>query len=194
MSYSYRIEPIDPWNKLYYKYKPYVLARVQDLTLEEKEDLLQSLWIKLTNAKKSYNPNKGTNPATWFFNYLKMYVSRLRNRIYKKRLKETSLDEYDLTNDETYLKLAVKDKIEAEINNRQSNNIIQRLINLLPTNYRDLLFIYYGINTTRKNQYEIARDLGVSQTAVFKMLGRAEKALKKKIERYGIGEYLDYEA
>lgn len=102
------------------------------------------------------------------------YVIIIRNtsiNIYRKNKSRSNYCEPLEDND-----VAVEDDFLGQIERKALNKAIASL----PSEYKDLIFMFYAENQTAK---EIAEYIGITQSAVWKRLERARKLLREALEK-----------
>ena len=70
--------------------------------------------------------------------------------------------------------------VEVDFLGEIDRKALPKAVSSLPSEYKDLIFMFYSENLTAK---EIAEYLGTTQSAVWKKLGRARKLLRDTLEK-----------
>lgn len=199
MSYLDKVQPVDNWTQMYYKYKPNVYSRLRKLSPEEKADIFGNLYFECKKAERSWKEGKGFSRLSWYFLYVRSYIQKCLRRILNKRATEISIDQIDEASDKCSLYSTQSNhSIESLVDRNILRQKVQALINSIPERYAEVLRMFYGIGVSAKNQYEIAGYLNISQTGVRYLIERGKQYIESKIqhdENYiNIGELLDYDA
>ena len=162
----------------------YHLARKYQSSGISIDDLSQTGFIGLIKAVESYNPNKGTKPATFFGRCIENQILMLL-RGNKKHMGVMSLDEefipargadrmswYEITPDD-------KDYIEDMLDSLINTDVLEKNYHKLSEIERQAFDLRV---TMGMKQSEVASKLGVSQSYVSRVVKKATIKLRVGVE------------
>lgn len=79
--------------------------------------------------------------------------------------------------------------IEEDYEEKELFEIVNELVECLPEKEKRIITMFYGLNNTkRKSQSEIAREYGVCQSTIFKVISKSIKFINTKLERLELKE------
>ena len=153
-----------------YRRRLYALARTMLRSPQEAEEVTQDAFMRIHRAAGSFKP--GYKFSSWA---LKITSNLCKNRLKKRRLPVTSLD--DGAHEESHL--ASDSPTPLEIYEKEiAKQQIDEAIAVLPEVYREALFLRYSEDLSYK---DIAEVLGVSLSAVETRIHRAKRLLRSKL-------------
>jgi len=129
---------------------------------DDTEDILQEVFIKYLTARPTFNDTE--HEKAWL---LLVTRNACRNYVKKHRKGNVSLEDYDAP---------------ADTPDRDAHLDIIKQLTALPPKYKEVIILFYYNNLTVA---EIAKLLGITQSAVKMRLKRGKGKLKTKLEGYG---------
>jgi len=148
---------IDRYEKRLRKYVFYLTENK-----EEVDDLVQEIFIKVFVNLNSFNPKKKFSP--WLFRIAHNQVINF----FKKYKRSISLKDE--------LKINEKDNIEENLEKEVIYKILNKCLEKMPLNYKEILLLYYFENLSYE---EISDALKIPPGTVAIRIFRAKKYLKK---------------
>jgi len=178
-----------------------ILAKhIVDENVNDFEDALQELYATSVKYFKRWYKDGYMSPKTFLTNYI---YKRSRNNFYvnqglvkiphhrlgKTHIKYTSLDKeaYDEGNQVTELDLLEYEElsIDEKIDEILRTEYIQKMLSRLPNRYKDVINMYYGIGTDKKNLREIGDIYGCSEKRIHQIKTQSINRILKNRNRDG---------
>ena len=207
MSYSYKIEKINPLTFKYWQdFKGYIKNQSKHARLEICQDVMQDALFIIDKLLKSYNPNKGR-----LFPYIFRWLGHnIRTRIFEYSQSFTMSRHYYAWNGTREHELRTlpldaidreivgkNDDIERDLDIQTLQNLVRKAINYLPDREKYVISRIYGIESVKQTGAEIAEFLNISQARVYQIKSRALKRIAARFQNSeyhsNIGALLDYE-
>lgn len=172
------------------------MRKTQNIQMEY-DDMVSIGTIGLIDAVDRFDPDKGFKFSTLATRCIQNEIKKAWYRKEIKRINDISLNKVLCANDngnafmvedrlgisesETYKDLYQHDADE------YNRRLVSELINALSDQERMIVTIYFGINSTqRKTQTEIALQIGVSQTSIYRILRQALTKMKCMADVKGV--------
>ncbi len=148
------------------------IKRISNFSQEEREDILQDVFISLYENINSFNPS--LKFSSWIYRIAHNHsVSRWRK--YKKENMDIALDDA-----ESLIAKVLSDESDVieEIEAKEKHDLIHRVLLKIPDNYREILILYFMEN---KSYEEISDILRIPKSTVGTQIRRAKLKMKKEL-------------
>ena len=148
------------------------IKRISNFSQEEREDILQNVFISLYENINSFNPS--LKFSSWIYRIAHNHsVSRWRK--YKKENMDIALDDA-----ESLLAKVLSDESDVieEIEAKEKHDLIHIVLLKIPDNYREILILYFMEN---KSYEEISDILRIPKSTVGTQIRRAKLKMKKEL-------------
>ena len=148
------------------------IKRISNFSQEEREDILQDVFISLYENINSFNPS--LKFSSWIYRIAHNHsVSRWRK--YKKENMDIALDDA-----ESLLAKVLSDESDVieEIEAKEKHDLIHSVLLKIPDNYREILILYFMEN---KSYEEISDILRIPKSTVGTQIRRAKLKMKKEL-------------
>jgi len=190
------IREINNWNIEKYsfiveKYEKKLLSYIlkkTSLSLEDAENLLQDIFIKVYENINSYNEDYTFN--SWIYKITYNYLVDNYKKEKNKKLKTDSLDEILWNTENLSLLNFLEDKnqnIENNLHKKELFKILIKSLNEIDEKYKDVLVLKYFENLKYS---EISDILKISINTIKTLVSRWQKKLKQQSIKNNIQKYL----
>jgi len=157
--------------KIYFKYKEklskliwYYVKNIDDV-----EDVLQILFLKLIKKIYKYTPYKNVKFSTWLY---RVTVNTAKDYL-KTKSKDLNIENYDWLRN-------VEDDITEKIEERDLINQVRKKVFSLPLKYREVIILVYFENLSYKEVAQILKKpIGTIKSRVNYALGMLKKNFNK---------------
>ncbi len=157
--------------KIYYKYKKRLLKIIWYYVrnIDDAEDVLQALFIKIINNINKYKPYKDVKFRTWLF---RIAINTAKDFLKKKKKGEINIENLDFIEDKS-------EKIEEKIADKELIKEVRECIMLLPLKYREVISLIYFEGLKYDEVAEIlSRPIGTVKSRI----NYALKLLRKRVK------------
>ena len=157
--------------KIYYKYKKRLLKIIWYYVhnIDDAEDVLQLLFIKIINNISKYKPYKDVKFRTWLF---RIAINTAKDFLKKKKKGEINIENLDFIEDKS-------EKIEEKIADKELIKEVRECIMLLPLKYREVISLIYFEGLKYDEVAEIlSRPIGTVKSRI----NYALKLLRKRVK------------
>ena len=161
------------FNVLYEKYHRalYHFSLRLSKNKHEAEELVQSVFVTVWETRQTIDPSKSF--STYLFNIA-------RNRFYdmlRRRVVESCYADYILHQDQPEM----DDDLEKQIEDRETNEIIQKLLQQVPERRQEIFRLRHEENLSYK---QIAEKLQISENTVDTQIRNVLNFLRKELPKY----------
>lgn len=150
----------------------------------ELSDLISEGNIGLLKAIDRYDPNKGYKFITYAVWWIRQSIKEYITNINKTSKNETDLIEFNINNEEINDIYNVIDVNQNSFNSLETtqNKLINSLLDSLSERERDIIIMYYGMdsNDDNKTLEEIAKKYGLTRMRINAIKDKALKKMRSK--------------
>ena len=150
----------------------YYIRRISNVSIEEAEDILQDVFIKVYKNLNDFDVD--LKFSSWIYRITHNQVISNFRKI-QARPQNAGVD----LNDDSYLKLASNLDIEYEVNNKLLKKNIYQILNSMDKKYKDVLVLKFF---EEKDYKEISDILKIPMGTVASLMNRAKKKFREKKE------------
>ena len=150
----------------------YYIRRISNVSIEEAEDVLQDVFIKVYKNLNDFDVD--LKFSSWIYRITHNQVISNFRKI-QARPQNAGVD----LSDDSYLKLASDLDIEYEVNNKLLRKNIYQILNSMDKKYKDVLVLKFF---EEKDYKEISDILKIPMGTVASLINRAKKKFREKKE------------
>lgn len=154
----------------------YYIRRISNVGIEESEDILQDVFIKVYKNLNDFDAD--LKFSSWIYRITHNQVISNFRKI-QARPQNAGVD----LSDDSYLKLASDLDIEYEINNKLLRKNIYQILNSMDKKYKDVLVLKFF---EEKDYKEISDILKIPMGTVASLINRAKKKFRYDCEKQNI--------
>jgi len=158
------------------------ISRLVDTTIEQKEDLLQEIFIKIYKYLNSFDLK--LKFSNWIYRITHNYVIDFIRKQERDEKYSFFINEEEKEN--FWNEIQGDSDIEKEYLLKERNEIIQKILNSLSEIYKEVLILKYF---EFKDYKDISDILKIPEGTVATYLNKAKKQFKEKALYYKLNEY-----
>lgn len=148
------------------------VARLNNYSLEDNEDLLQQIWLKVYLNLNSYKPEKKF--SSWLY-----AIARNQTISYHRKRQTRAEGHQQSLEDLVGSQLAAALNLEEDLHLRLEQDRVKEALKTIKPKFREILILSF---LEEKNYQEISEILKKPTGTVASLLNRAKKSLREKLE------------